>query len=69
MALRNTLHVVGNPLTGLAVQASHKSQIVLQQEFSKRDRGEQTAQKKKDIFIMKQKKQLNVLQRRKRHLV
>ncbi len=47
MALRDTLHVVGNPLAGLAVQASHKSQVVLQKGFSKRDRGEQTAQKRK----------------------
>ncbi len=47
MAFRDTLHVVGNPLAGLAVQASHKSQIVLQKGFSKRDRGEQTAQKRK----------------------
>jgi hypothetical protein len=53
-ALRDTLHMVGNPLAGLAVQASHKSQIVLQQGFSKRDWGEQTAQKKKNIFILKQ---------------
>jgi hypothetical protein len=49
MALRDTLHVVGNPLAGLAVQASHESQIVLQEGFSKRDRGERTAQEKKDI--------------------
>ncbi len=47
MALRDTFHVVGNPLAGLSVQASHKSQVVLQKGFSKRERGEQTAQKRK----------------------
>jgi hypothetical protein len=47
--------VVGNFLAGLAIQASHKGQVLLQQGFSKRDGGVQTAQKKKKTSLLKHK--------------
>jgi hypothetical protein len=55
MAFRGALYMVGNFLAGLAVQASHKSQVMLQQRFSKWDRGEQTAQKTKKAPLFKHK--------------